>query len=99
VELAPAAIVAPDLDLAFPIRLGPGALIVPRAGGSALVFGGGVWGGLIAGGNAGAGLVFGAASPVSFRADTTIRRCMSSELDDDGPMHTMTLGVSWRSGR
>jgi len=93
--LVPAAIVTADLDLALPIALGHGARLAPRAGGSTLLFGGGGFGGAIAGWNVGVGLVLAPAAPVSLRADYTYRRFFERELEDEGGLQSLTLGISW----
>jgi hypothetical protein len=93
--LAPAVIVTGDLDLAWPIGLGRGARLVPRAGASTLLFGGGGFGGVVAGGNLGIGLVLGPAAPVSMRIDYTIRRFLAEELNDERDLQSVTIGIAW----
>lgn len=97
--LAPAIIVLPDLDLAWPIALGPDARLVPRAGVSAIAFAGYDFGGFVPGGNVGLGLVIAPRAPVSLRMDYTIRAFPYAELEDDGHLETFSVGLSWRSDR
>ena len=93
--LAPAVVVTGDLDLAWPIGLGRGARLVPRAGASTLLFGGGGFGGAVAGGNLGIGLVLAPAAPLSLRLDYTIRRFLAEELNDEGELQSVTVGIAW----
>ena len=94
--IEPAMITTPDLDLALPIPLVPGARVIPRAGVSALLVYGGDIGGYALGWNAGAGLVVNAQGPVVLRMDYTVRAFTSSEGEIDGSMHAVSAGLGWR---
>ena len=95
--LVPGAVLTPDFDLAFPIALGPEVRIVPRAGLSGLLAGGGSLLYLAAGMNAGVGFIANPKGPVSFRVDYTARRFMAEELSDDGLMHVLSVGFAFGS--
>ena len=91
-------VVTPDIDVAFPIALGPNLRFIPRAGASMLlVSGGGFMGGAI-GTNVGAGLALDLDSALSLRADVVARRYVGEELADDNPFMSFTVGIGWRSG-
>jgi hypothetical protein len=93
-----ALVVTPDVDVAFPIALGPNLRFIPRAGASMLlVSGGGMMGGAM-GTNVGAGLALDLDSALSLRADVVARRYVGEELADDNPFTSFTVGVGWRSG-
>ena len=95
--LAPGAIITPDLDLAYPIALGPDVRIAPRVGLSGLLAGGGGFLYLAAGMNAGVGFIANPKGPVSLRLDYTARRFMDEELSDEGLMHVLSVGFAFGS--
>ncbi len=93
--VVPAAIVAGDADLALPIALNDGVRLVPRAGVSGLLVGGGDFLGVASGVNAGAGLVFGANARRSVRLDYTARRFGNEDVSDDRVLHSVSIGFGW----
>jgi hypothetical protein len=95
--LVPALVLTADLDLAFPIALGPDTRLVPRIGGSALLVGGGDIFGYALGPNAGVGLILNARGPVLLRADYTTRILGGTSLDESDAvvMNSVTVGIGW----
>jgi hypothetical protein len=93
--IAPAAVLTPDLDITYPIALGPAVRLAPRVGLSGLLAGGGNFLFVAAGANAGVGLVFNARGPFSIRTDYTVRFFQGDELRDEGAMHALTVGIGW----
>lgn len=87
-----------DLDLCAPIPLGSDIRLVPRGGLSAIALMGGAYGAGMPGANVGVGMVFGANDHVALRMDYVVRRFFHEELDDDGLMHSWTLGVAFGGG-
>src|SRR5262245_30841990 len=85
-----------DLDIAFPIDLGGGTRLVPRAGGSGILTVGGPFGYMALGTNAGVGLIVQPGGPLGLRLDYTARKFAGEELAND-VMHTVTAGLSWRA--
>jgi len=98
VWLASGAVITPDVDLALPIALDRSSRLVPHAGATGLLAGGGGFLFLTGGVNAGVGLILGANGPITFHADYTARKFNNVELRDDGLMHVVTLGITWGAG-
>jgi hypothetical protein len=97
--IAPSAVLTPDLDITYPIALGPAVRLAPRVGVSGLLAGGGNFLFLAAGANAGVGLVLNAGGPFSIRTDYTVRLFQGDELRDEGAMHALTVGIGWGGSR
>jgi hypothetical protein len=91
-------VVTPDVDVAFPLALGPNLRFIPRAGVSMLLVSGGGMVGGATGTNVGAGLALDLDSALSLRADVVARRYVGEELTDDNPFMSFTVGIGWRSG-
>jgi len=83
-----------DLDVALPLRVAPGTLVIPRVGATAMAALGTI-GGYATGWNYGLGLVLNAQGPLLFRADYAARQLQGVESELDGPTHALTLGVGW----
>jgi hypothetical protein len=96
VALSSALLTTPDLDLAFPIAVAPGARVIPRAGVMALLVLGEGIGGYAFGWNAGVGLVVNADGPVLLRADYTVRSFANPDGGLENAMVAMSLGLGWR---
>jgi hypothetical protein len=93
--LVPAIILTPDLAFTNPIAIGPDVRLVPRAGFSALLVGGGdIFGGAL-GFNAGLGIVCNARGPAVLRADYTARVLGDMGGENLISMHSVTVGFGW----
>ena len=95
--MVPAAVVTPDLDVTYPIALSRDIRLTPRIGVSGLLAGGGDFLCVALGANAGVGLVLNARGPFSIRTDYTVRKYQGVELEDEGAMHALTVGIGWGS--
>ena len=93
--LVPAVLLVSDLDLAWPIPLGAGVRIVPRAGVSGILLAGPGFGGALPAVNAGVGLAFTPDGPVSFRADFVNRQVYGGDGGRSVSVQTLSVGLSW----
>lgn len=84
---------ASELDLALPVPFGPGVSVIPRAGVSAYVVGGG---GAALGFNYGAGIVMNPNGPVLLRADVCEHGLGTGGPGEPTVLTSISAGIGWR---